>query len=306
MGGGAPACKRGRVPSPPSWVPGSRRVGWHQAGGSGCRCDHFGRGRHGLGCPLYEQCSGRCPGDRLPRGGAGRSPRCGRQLRLFQCRRWRKGSPDGPLHAVRSRGGAGRGGGAGGAGLHRRDRDRAAAREGRGRRAGRMRRPWRRRRELLQRNPHERRRPQARLPGGDAPVGHRAAGGAGQGGRDDLAAPRHDVLLHPDGRRARGAHPRPAHRGVRAALLRPHQRRRAALDQRHGGGPGERRLRGTGRAGVGRRAGARRGARRSAAPASARDRARRRGCEARGPGGRERPAGRRGARGARRSPTRRS
>ena len=93
-------------------------------------------------------------------------------------------------------------------------------------------------------------------------------------------------------------HARPAHRRVRAALVRPHQRGRPALDERHGGGARERRLGRPGRAGVGRRARARRGARRPAAPARARDRARRRGREARGPRGRERPPGRGGAGGA--------
>ena len=103
-----------------------------------------------------------------------------------------------------------------------------------------------RRRGLLERHPHERRRPQARLPRGHAPGGtvRLAAQAKGAG----MISPRHatmfcfvqtDAALDAD-------NARPAHRRVREALLRPHQRGRAALDERHGRGARERRLGRTG------------------------------------------------------------
>ncbi len=152
--------------------------------------------------------------------------------------------------------GAGHRAGPGGGRLDRRDRRGAAAREGGERRARRMRRAGRRRGRLLARDPHQRRRPQAGLPRGGAAGREGAARGAGQGRRDDLAALRHDVLLRPDRRRARRGDARPPHGRVREALVRPDQRRRPALDERHGGRAGERRLRRAGRTGVGGRAGA--------------------------------------------------
>ena len=58
--------------------------------------------------------------------------------------------------------------------------------------------------------------------------------GPGEGRRDDLAAVRDAALLRPDRRRAVGGDADLLHRRDRQALVRPDQRRRPALDQRHG------------------------------------------------------------------------
>ena len=101
------------------------------------------------------------------------------------------------------------------------------------RRARRGRAARRRRRRLLARDPHERPRAEAGLPAGRAPERDRPARSAGEGRGDDLAAVRDDVLLRPDRRRAVGRDARPAHGRDGQALVRPHQRRRAAVHQRH-------------------------------------------------------------------------
>ncbi len=75
-----------------------------------------------------------------------------------------------------------------------------------------------------------------------------------QGRGDDPAELRDDALLRADGRRAERRDGGPAAVGLRAAQLRPHLGRRAALDERHRDPPGERRLRRRRRAGVRRRA----------------------------------------------------
>ena len=131
---------------------------------------------------------------------------------------------------------------------------RAAARHGRGRRRRRLRRARPRGGELLAGDPHERQRPQARLPRRAPDQRSGQARGPGQGRRHDRAALRDDVLLRPDGRALAPGDARPAHRRLRQALLRPHLGRRAALHERHRVRARERRLGRHDRARVGRRA----------------------------------------------------
>ena len=72
-------------------------------------------------------------------------------------------------------------------------------------------------------HPHHRPLAQARLPRGGAAIRHRAAGGAGEGRRHDLAAatPRCSASCETDAALDAGD-ARPAHRRVREALVRPH------------------------------------------------------------------------------------
>ena len=130
---------------------------------------------------------------------------------------------------------------------------------------------------------------------------HRPPHRPGQGRRDDPAELRDDAVLRADGRRAGAGDRGPAARRVREALVRPHHRRRPALDERHRDPDGVRRQRRARRARVRGRAALRRGAGRAAAPARAADRARRRGRQAHRPGRRaRRQPGRRRPRRARR------
>ena len=172
----------------------------------------------------------------------------------------------------------------GGRGLDRRDRHRAAARAGAGRRA---RRPATRWAPTPPTSPR-RSSPATAVPSAPAwrctCLGRRrAALGPGQGGGHDRAALRHDVLLRADRRRPGAGDARAAHRRVRQALVRPHLGRRPALHQRHGLRAGQRRLGRARGARVAGRAAPGRGAGRAAAPAGARDRGRRGGRRARGP-----------------------
>ena len=92
----------------------------------------------------------------------------------------------------------------------------------------------RRRRRLRHGDHDDRRVRQARRAEGGAAVRDGAADGAGQGRRDDPAGLRDDAVLRPDRRGARARDRRPAARRLRQALLRPHLRRRPAVDERHG------------------------------------------------------------------------
>ncbi len=127
------------------------------------------------------------------------------------------------------------------------------------RRAGRGGPARRRRRRLLPGDPHKRSRAQARLPRGGAGRRQRAPVRAGEGGGDDLAALRHHVLLRADRCRDVRRDDRPAHGRDGQALVRPRERGRPALHQRHGVRTGKRRLRRQRRAADRRRAALRRG-----------------------------------------------
>ena len=191
----APACPR--ASARPGWRPGSSREGLDV----GVVC--VGRAGHGVRRPLHHQRARGRARDRLAQ--APRSTGCGRWWRTPAARTSATGERGIETAVAMQQAAAealGRGGGPGGRGLDRRDRHGAAAREGGGRRARGLRsaRPATRT-TFSRRDPHERRRPEAGLPRGDARGGHGAARRPGQGRRDDLAAPRDDVLLHPDGRR---------------------------------------------------------------------------------------------------------
>ncbi len=114
----------------------------------------------------------------------------------------------------------------------------------------------RRQRRLLPGDPDHRQGPEAGLPRGRAAVRRRrAARRPGEGGGNDLAALRDDVLLRRDRRRAGARDARPADRRLRQALVRPDLGRRAAVDLRHGDRVRQRRFGRADRAGVARRAG---------------------------------------------------
>ena len=177
-------------------------------------------------------------------------------------------------HAGGRCGGARRGGRSGGGGVDRRDRHRAAARPSARRGARRLRaRSATTPTTSPRRSSRATRHPSAPAWRWRCPPGRVRLAAQAKGAGHDLAALRDDVLLRPDGRRARAADTLDLLTGVCVqALVRPHQRRRPALHQRHRRRAGERRVRRAGGAGVAGRARARRGARRPAAPARARDR----------------------------------
>ena len=212
-----------------------------------------------------------------------------RQLGLRERRHRRAGTRRCRQDAGRRGRRRGRLGGRGGARLDRRDQPLPARGRGpEGDPAGALAAAPRGRRRLPARDPDDRPLREARQPRGGAVLRQRAAVRPVQGRGHDLAALRDDAVLRADRRAAERRDGRAAARHVRGALLRPRQRGRAAVHQRHRDPDGLRLQRGGGGRRQRGRAAPRRGARRAAAGARGDARGRRRGLAAGGAGARPR------------------